>query len=685
MGMLLALLGVALATNRRSSDLARLDGELATSADGRAALISTELERARAMALVTARIPSFSELFAGGHSLAARIAAVAGPIREINNALAYDDSIYPSKFAELGYVDGSGRERARIVGGVSTPERALRSDVRNWPSFVQGMSTPAGTAEFSLPFVSPTAGLPVIAVTDAVAIDGQVRAYLEIELKLRALEDVLASDLPNAQRAQIVDAAGQTLVYAGRPLSLTAFPLSGVVSVGGLRVAGREIPESDLNGGPWYAVVAARPGSLMAAILAPAQAAVLALALMCLLGAGVGLRRVRLAVARELRAEQRARAEAERLSRIDPLTGLYNRRHIAETIEHELARAGRQNRAVGVLMFDIDFFKRVNDAHGHAGGDAVLIEIGRRLEAAVRSWDVVARVGGEEFCVVAPEVTDEAGVLELAERLREAVRGRAITIKDGLAIPVTVSLGVALMYGGAGSAEHAFDRADRALYAAKRRGRDRICCYSALDQIDLRAEQPECLHLAEALASAGDLREGLTVEHSRAMAALAAEVAMALGLDEDAVLRVRLGGWLHDVGKLSVPDGVLGKAGPLTLEEWETVKGHAAVGARLVRTFPELALAADVVHHHHERWDGEGYPDGLAGSAIPVEARIVAAVDAYHAMISARPYRLARSEAEALDELHRCAGTQFDPVVVDALLGVLGAHSGAPELSAAQR
>jgi diguanylate cyclase (GGDEF)-like protein/putative nucleotidyltransferase with HDIG domain len=421
----------------------------------------------------------------------------------------------------------------------------------------------------------------------------------------------------------------------------------------------------------------------MSAILAPAEGVVLALALVCLLGAGVGLRRVRIAVARELASEQRARAEAERLSRIDPLTGLYNRRHIAETIEHELARAGRQDRAIGVLMFDIDFFKRINDAHGHAGGDAVLIEIGRRLQASVRSWDVVARVGGEEFCIVAPEVADEADVLELGQRLRDAVRGRAITIKDGLAIPVTVSLGVALMHGGAGSAEHAFDRADRALYAAKRRGRDRICCYSALDQTDLRAEQPECLHLAEALAAAGDLREGLTVEHSRAMAALSAEVAMALGLDEDAVLRARLGGWLHDVGKLSVPDGVLGKPGPLTLEEWETVRSHSAVGARLVRTFPELALAADAVHHHHERWDGLGYPDGVGGSEIPIEARIVAAVDAYHAMTATRPYRAARSEAEAIDELRRCSGTQFDPVVVNALLDVLAVHTSTAELTSA--
>lgn len=677
-GMLLAILGVALVTSRSASDQARLDRGLATAADAKAALVLTELERARAMALVTARVPPFSELFAAGNSLAARIAAVAGPIREINNALEYDSQLYPSRFFELGYVDASGRERARVVNGVKVPESRLLHDVRNWPSFVPGLSTPPGTAEFSLPFMSPIADVPVLATTAAVSVGGRVRAYIEIDLRMSAIVGVLKSDLPRSQQAAIVDAAGQTVAVAGSPLSLTAFPLAGVVTMNGLRVAGHEITENGLTGGPWYAVVAGRPPSVLSAILAPQQAVVLLLALAFLVAAAVGLRRIRLLVAWELETEQRARTEAERLSRLDPLTGLYNRRHIAETIENELARADRHGGAVGVLMFDIDYFKRVNDAHGHAGGDAVLVEVGRRLLAGVRSWDVVARVGGEEFCVVAPEVKGEDDVLELGQRLRDAIRSRAVTLKEGLAIPVTVSLGVALLHGSTGSAENAFDCADRALYAAKRRGRDRVCCYSELDHTDLRAEQPECLHLAEALAAAGDLREGLSVEHSREMAALSAEVAMALGLNEDEVLRARLGGWLHDVGNLSIPDGLLGKPGPLSDAEWELVKAHPVVGDELVRTFPELALAAGAVRHHHERWDGRGYPDGLAAEAIPLEARIVAAVDAYQAMVSDRAYRPACTDSEAADELRACAGTQFDPRVVDALLGVLaGRHADA--------
>lgn len=414
-------------------------------------------------------------------------------------------------------------------------------------------------------------------------------------------------------------------------------------------------------------VASARAPSATALALAPEEAVILLVAALCLLAAAVGLRRARRQSAQQLVAEQRAREEAERLARIDALTGVYNRRHMAETTAHELARASRHDAAIGVVMLDIDFFKRINDAHGHAAGDAVLVEVARRLQAGVRSWDVVARVGGEEFCVLAPAIADEADLLELGERLRDAVAHRAITISPGLAIPVTASLGVAMLRGEDGSAEHAFDCADRALYAAKRRGRNRICALSELDHRDERAEQPECLHIAEALAVAGDLREGLTADHSREVAGLSVAVAAELELSDDERLRAHLGGWLHDVGKMAIPDGILAKPGKLSESEWETIKTHPTIGEQLVLSFPELALAAAAVRHHHERWDGTGYPDGRAGEDIPLEARIVAVVDAFNAMISDRPYQVARSEAEALAELRRCAGSHFDPAVVQAL------------------
>jgi diguanylate cyclase (GGDEF)-like protein len=669
LGVLLAVLGASLVASRRSSEQARLDRTLATTSGEKAALVDTELERLRALALVTARIPPFSEFYADAGSQAARIAAVAGPGREINNALKYLSQLYPDRFVETGYVDVSGPEDARVVRGVATRAKSLQKDVRTWPSFAQGVTTAPGTARITLPFVSPAAHTPVVAATTSVEVDGRVRAYVELEMATTVLHRILASDLQHGLGVEIVNDHGATLTATGQGVRQPRSGLrAGLTNSGRQRYAIRTIPETSVAGGPWFVVTAAQAPSAMSLALVPQQAIVLIIALVLLLTALVGFRRARAGAAQALAAEQRAREEAERISRMDVMTGLFNRRHAMETIEQELARAGRQDAAVGILMLDVDHFKRINDAHGHAAGDAVLIELARRLRAGVREWDIAARVGGEEFCVIAPGMESETDVAELGDRLRVAVAERAIVVGDELALPVTISVGVALLRHGDGSAEQAMDSADRALYAAKRRGRDRIGRFSQLDHGDLRAEQPECLHLAEALAVASDLREGAPAAHSRTVSELSAGVAERLGLPQDEILRVRLGGWLHDVGKMGVPDAILTKPGKLSEEEWEVIRAHPTKGEELLRNFPELSLACAAVRHHHERYDGSGYPDGLAGDQIPLEARIVAVVDAYSAMTSNRPYQCAREEEDAMEELRRCAGMHFDPQVVDALL-----------------
>jgi diguanylate cyclase (GGDEF)-like protein/putative nucleotidyltransferase with HDIG domain len=672
LGVLLAVFGAALVASRRSSEQARLDRTLSTTAGEKSALVDTELERVRALALITARIPPFEELYADAGSQAAAIAAVAGPGREINNALTYLWRLYSDRFVEAGYVDRDGLENARVVRGTATPPKGLLKDVRSWPSFAQGHETPAGSASITAPFLSPTAGVQVVAATAPVTVDGRIRAWVELELATTALRRALATDVPRDVGVQIVNRSGTTMAAIGPHFSVPRADLRpGLDSAGRVRYGIRALPEKSLASGPWFVVAGAPAPSTLSFAVAPGQAAILLLALLLLVAAFVGFRRARSFAATELATEQAARAEAERMSRIDAMTGLFNRRHAMETIEHELARTGREDRAVGVLMFDVDYFKRINDTNGHAGGDTVLIEVARRLRAGVREWDVVARVGGEEFCVIAPGLENEKAVEELGDRLREAVAERGMRVGNGVALPVTISVGAVLVREGDGSAEHAMDCADRALYAAKRRGRNRICRFSQLDQGDLRAEQPECLHLAEALAVAGDLREGGTATHSRQVAELSAAVAERLGLGEDDVLRVRVGGWLHDVGKIAVPDGILTKPGKLTDEEWELIRTHPAVGDELLRKFPELSFSCAAVRHHHERYDGAGYPDQLAGEDIPLDARIVGAVDAYCAMTSERPYELSRSPTEAIAELRRCAGEHFDPTVVGTLIIVL--------------
>jgi diguanylate cyclase (GGDEF)-like protein len=663
LGVLLAVLGTALVVSRASTERAQIDQSLATSAGEKAALVDAELQRIQTLALVTSRIPPFSELYADAGSHAAQIAAVAGPGREINEALTYLWQLYPDRLVEVGYVDVSGAENARVVNGVAVSAKALSRDVRSWPSYRLGVSTPPETASISAPFMSPTAHVPVVATTVAVRVDDRVRAYVELELATAALNRVMAADRDPHIGLAVVTGAGVTVAEAGQHSRFAGTPTEGLAGVGNSRLAVRRVPQA----ADWFLVATARGQSLLALARQPTQAAILILAVLMLALAAAGIRRSRAVAAHEFAAEQKARAEAEQRSRVDALTGLFNRRHTMETIEQELARAS-SGPGVGVLMFDVDHFKRVNDRHGHAAGDAVLVEVAERLRQGVREWDVVARIGGEEFCVVAPGLDSEDAVAALGERLRTAVADRPVRLANGVTIPVTISVGAAMVASGSGSAEHAIDFADRALYAAKRHGRNRLRRFSELDTTDLRAAQPECVHIAEALAITSDLREGNLSARSGQVAELSAGIARRLGLSGDEVLRVRLGGWLRDIGKIAVPDTILTKPGELTDEEWQVVRTHPVVGADLIGHFPELAPACSAVRHHHEYYDGTGYPDRLSGDQIPLDARIVAAADAYSAMTADRPYHPPRHTHDAILELQRCAGTHFDPVVVTALI-----------------
>jgi diguanylate cyclase (GGDEF)-like protein len=390
------------------------------------------------------------------------------------------------------------------VRGVVTPAAALRKDVRAWPSFVQGLKTPVGQAWISEPFASPTAGVQVVAATAPVAVNGRVRAYVEVELSVAAIQRVLSSDVDAGTSVAVITRASATVTgIGGRFVAPRLQPRAGLISVAGWRVAVRPMPEPPGSGGDWLLVAAAREPSALSLAFAPAQAIILALAVLLLGVAVAGFRRARANAAGQLTVEQDARAEAERRARIDALTGLFNRRHAMETIEHELLRAGRQGSAVGLLQVDIDYFKRINDAHRHIGGDAVLVEVARRLQAGARRWDTVARTGGEEFCVIAPAVDTEATVAELGERLRHAVAERPVIV-DGVEVAVTISVGAALVHDGQGSAEGAVDRADRALYAAKHSGRNRLCRFSQLDDGNPAAEDPEHLHTTQAAAKQTD-------------------------------------------------------------------------------------------------------------------------------------------------------------------------------------
>jgi diguanylate cyclase (GGDEF)-like protein/putative nucleotidyltransferase with HDIG domain len=353
----------------------------------------------------------------------------------------------------------------------------------------------------------------------------------------------------------------------------------------------------------------------------------------------------------------------------DPLTGLLNRRGFQEVFDAELERARRADRPLSLIVGDLDRFKRVNDAHGHAAGDAVLKRVADAIRGAKRGFDQAARVGGEEFAVLAPDC-DEHGAYMLAERIRAAVR-EAVADEGGA---LTISFGISMHPLHGQSADMLLRTADQALYAAKRLGRNRSVISSAEvpgilargsrgENGEAHVELAALLNLAEAL----DVRETGSATHCRRVARFAELTARELGLAPEAVERVRLAGILHDVGRVALPESVMTKPGPLTDDEWAWVRAHPAVGARMVET-TEYEDIRSWILFHHERPDGHGYPEGRRAGEVPLESTIIAVADAYEAMTSERPYRSALPSDEAADELRRGAGRQFQADVVEALL-----------------
>jgi diguanylate cyclase (GGDEF)-like protein len=355
------------------------------------------------------------------------------------------------------------------------------------------------------------------------------------------------------------------------------------------------------------------------------------------------------------------------LAEHDPLTGLRNRRGLQEHIDAEIARAG----SVAVVVCDIDNFKRVNDALGYVQGDEALCRFAEVLRGA---GGLAVRLGGEEFALVFPgRAEDEA--MAIAERLRAAVTAAF----SDFPWPLTTSVGVAVSGVGADTASLLLRAATRAVFGAKRLGRDRCVVYhaEALEALLGSLEDDggnEQLAAAMLLAETLDLRDVSTARHSQTVGRYAEGIARAIGLPEERVQRIRAAGVLHDIGKLGVADAVLQKPGALTDDEWADMRRHPELGARIL-DHANLRDISGWVLAHHERIDGRGYPHGLAGEAIPLEARILAVADAYEAMTADRPYRDALGHDAARAELEQCAGSQFDPDVVAAFLRGLAASA----------
>jgi len=363
--------------------------------------------------------------------------------------------------------------------------------------------------------------------------------------------------------------------------------------------------------------------------------------LLLVLAFGVLYRRsVRARSVAEVLAHENARmAAAHQLdARTDSLTGLPNRRGLAEDLEIATTRAGGDQDLV-VALFDLDGFKQYNDTFGHPAGDSLLARLGERLAAALVGHGAAYRMGGDEFCVIIHDSREGPRIVGLAAEALSEIGG---------AFDIGCSYGMATMPGDTTTPSAALTLADQRMYERKSGST------SASRQV------------GDVLLKVLSERNVELREHVSGVAGLAEDTARQMGRDQLEVSWIGLAAELHDIGKTAIPDTILHKPSPLDTDEWEFMRRHTLIGERILLAAPSLAPTAGLVRSSHEWFDGSGYPDGLSGDDIPLGARIIAVCDAYDAIVTDRPYCKASTREVALAELHRCAGTQFDPEVVEA-------------------
>ena len=348
----------------------------------------------------------------------------------------------------------------------------------------------------------------------------------------------------------------------------------------------------------------------------------------------------------------------------DVLTGLPDLRRFHQRLVSEVDRSRRHGHPLSVCVVDIDGFRDLNVAHGLAVGDGILRAAGGVISAATRANDFVARSQGDEFVMLLTD-TDASGAKQCVDRILLELEATA----TGPVSCVSASVGIA-SWQRPQSAEQLLEVARRGVERARVDGGGRAAIMThGLD--DVGPEEDTRRDAIVGLATTLLERDRYTGDHSEAVVELVVRVAEALALPPVEIERVETGALLHDIGKVGIPDSILHKDGPLDDDEWALMKEHPVIGERILRAIPGLGGVARIVRHEHERWDGGGYPDGLQGDAIPMGSRIILACDAYHAMTSDRPYRKAMPHGEALRELRKNAGSQFDPQVVEALMGCL--------------
>ncbi|MBI2956467.1 MAG: diguanylate cyclase [Acidobacteria bacterium] len=406
----------------------------------------------------------------------------------------------------------------------------------------------------------------------------------------------------------------------------------------------------------------------------------------------------------------------------DGLTGVKTHRFFMEALTAEWRRATRANRSFSLMLIDLDKFKNVNDHFGHLEGDLVLQRVGAILEQNVRRSDVVARYGGDEFVTLMPETNSEQAYV-LGDKLRQWLANDPLLREKR----ITGSVGIATYPQHASTPQELIQVADASMYLAKHQGGNMVVSadhykiseqrqwqrnvleaylgvtikrlfstgpeafeevYHRLEQVvdslgtpgqDWQEVPVPVLDTVTSLAFAIDAKDHYTQGHSQNVARHCVQVARRRNLPDKEVEEIRLAALLHDVGKIGVPERILNKPGLLDADEFTIMKEHPVLGAKILEPLRSLKRIQRIVRHHHEHWDGRGYPDGLVGEQTPLAARLIAIADAYDTMVSERTYKRALSRVEALEELRRCAGTQFDPELVETFIEAVGSEVAAED------
>jgi diguanylate cyclase (GGDEF)-like protein len=664
-GVVLVPTALGVAKIDRDRNVSELERALAAETDEHGSALESYFARARSIVLLTANSPAFANVLAEPGTRVEKVRRQSRSIREVTHQLDYLERLYPTSIGEACFIDANGEEFARAVRGEIAKPEDLSTVEEQTAFFAPTFALKFGQVHQTRPYVSPDTKEWVVANATLIPqADGHKRAFVHFEVTVesfrRAMGASKAQNESNAYELRVVDGrTGKVVIDSGHPQRLGAalgVPSdarfaslaraerpAGVTEVAGHRTAYRRIGSAAGNANDWIIVASAKaPTGSFISGLGPAPIAMLVLALVIIAIASVSLRAGR----RELEAQ----------ATTDVLTGLGNRRKLFADLERQV-RAATAEEPVVLTMFDLNGFKNYNDLFGHPAGDALLLRLGSALADAVAALGGRAyRPGGDEFCVIAGAARQQA---------IEQAASRALS-EHGEGFAISTAFGSVVIPQDTGDATEAMRKADEAMYAQKHSGRATAGRQSS--DVLMRA-------LAERHPDLG--------EHHDEVAELVEEVGMRLGIDAAELAHLRHAASLHDIGKVAIPDAIITKPGPLTEDEWAFMRRHTVIGERILSAAPALGAAARLVRSSHEAWDGTGYPDALAGVEIPLGSRIIAVCDSFDAMISSRAYAPAKTIDDALAELRRCAGTQFDPELVSVFEQVLADRAKVRPASAA--